>query len=142
MKDDIILDQHHVSRYCQSKCIDNNQLQATAFLPRVTENNLSVNWLEHLECDHREGEIIAIQKIYNAKLNVKAKERIAVINVGDTRRKVLSESLDNRSLLFLHDPEENDPSHSGIYNIKNDDIIIAELMLSTVTQDNIYPVKS
>ena len=35
----------------------------------------------------------------------------------------------------LHDPLMNDPSHSGIYNLKQDDeLMIAELILETVRE--------
>jgi hypothetical protein len=92
--------------------------------------------LEFLNCQSRESEIEEIQKVYCAKLDVRPRAKIAVLNVGDVRNKVLTESQDRRNLEVLHDPEEPvDPSHSGIYNLKqNDEIEIAELILKTVRE--------
>ncbi|MCF6159118.1 MAG: hypothetical protein E3K32_11265 [wastewater metagenome] len=132
MKGDKTPDHHHIARYCKPTCVVDGQIQATAFMLRKDEESISVNWLEYLGHSSREGEITELRKIYSAKLNVGARARIAVLNVGEVRNKVLTESPDNRNLEILHDPLENDPSHSGIYNLRDDDELIAELILETV----------
>jgi len=136
MKGDTIPDNNHIARLCLPKHVDNEQIQATAFMLREGEESLSVNWLEFLNCQSRESEIEEIQKVYCAKLDVRPRAKITVLNVGDVRNKVLTESQDRRNLEVLHDPEEPvDPSHSGIYNLKqNDEIEIAELILETVRE--------
>lgn len=137
MKGDTIPDNNHIARLCFPKHVDNEQIQATAFQLRPSNDDfLSVNWLEFLNCQSRESEIEEIQKVYCAKLDVRPRAKIAVLNVGDVRNKVLTESQDRRNLEVLHDPEEPvDPSHSGIYNLKqNDEIEIAELILKTVRE--------
>ena len=55
-------------------------------------------------------------------------------DVGEVRKKVLIESPDGRNLEVLHAPLMNDPSHSGIYNLKQDDELIAELILETICE--------
>ena len=133
MKGDTIPDNNHIARLCFPKHVDNEQIQATAFMLRASDDGrLSVNWLEFLNCPSRESEIEEMQKVYCAKLNVKPRAKIAVLNVGDVRNKVLTESQDGRNLEVLHNPSMNDPSHSGIYNLKQDDELIAELILETV----------
>ncbi len=148
MKGDTIPDNNHISRLCFPKHVDNEQIQATAFQLRPpNEPFLSVNWLEFLNCPSRESEIEAIQEVYCAKLNVKPRAKIAVLNVGEVRKKVLTESQDRRNLEVQHEPlpdsfhpEIVDPSHSGIYNLKlNDEIEIAELILQTVSE--VYPAR-
>ena len=142
MKGDTIPDNNHIARLCLPKHVDDEQIQATAFQLRPpNEPFLSVNWLEFLNCQSRESEIEEIQKVYCAKLDVRPSAKIAVLNVGDVRNKVLTESQDRRNLEVLHDPEEPvDPSHSGIYNLKqNDEIEIAELILETVRDS--YPAR-
>ena len=135
MKGDTIPDQNHISRLCLPKHVDNEQIQATAFQLRPpNEDFLSVNWLEFLNCQSRESEIEEMQKVYCAKLDVKPRAKIAVLNVGEVRKKVLTESPDGRNLEVLHNPSMNDPSHSGIYNLKQDDELIAELILETVRE--------
>ncbi len=135
MKGDTIPDQNHIARLCLPKHVDNEQIQATAFQLRPpNEDFLSVNWLEFLNCQSRESEIEEMQKVYCAKLDVKPRAKIAVLNVGEVRKKVLTESPDGRNLEVLHNPSMNDPSHSGIYNLKQDDELIAELILETVRE--------
>ncbi len=142
MNGDTIPDNNHIARLCLPKHIDNEQIQATAFQLRPpNEPFLSVNWLEFLNCQSRESEIEEIQKVYCAKLDVRPRAKIAVLNVSEVRKKVLTESQDRRNLEVLHNPEEPvDPSHSGIYNLKqNDEIEIAELILQTVRET--YPAR-
>jgi len=135
MKGDTIPDQNHIARLCLPKHVDNEQIQATAFQLRPpNEDFLSVNWLEFFNCQSRESEIEEMQKVYCAKLDVKPRAKIAVLNVGEVRKKVLTESPDGRNLEVLHNPSMNDPSHSGIYNLKQDDELIAELILETVRE--------
>jgi hypothetical protein len=64
----------------------------------------------------------------------------AVLNVGEIRNKVKMETPDGRDLHVVHKHQENDPSHSGIYNMKPDNISIAELILET--EYEVYPGKS
>ncbi len=137
MKGDILPDGDHIARYCKPTQAPEGVIQATAFLPRDNEESLSVNWLEFLDCPDRESEISRLRSVYDAKLNrVAVNARIAVLKVGDVRQKVMAESEDRRALKILHDPEENDPSHSGIYNVKPDDELIAELILETVLENH------
>lgn len=142
MNGDTIPDNNHIARLCLPKHVDNEQIQATAFQLRPpNELFLSVNWLEFLNRPSRESEIEEIQKVYCTKLDVRPRAKIAVLNVSEVRKKVLTESQDRRNLEVLHNPEEPvDPSHSGIYNLKqNDEIEIAELILQTVRET--YPAR-
>ena len=134
MKGDKIPDQNHIARYCKPTQVSDGQIQATAFMLRAGEESLSVNWLEFLNCSSRESEITEIRNIYSAKLNVGARAKIAVLNVGEVRQKVHTESPDGRNLEVIHVPLIDDPSHSGIYNLKQDDELVAELILETVRE--------
>ena len=137
MRGDKIPDQHHIARLCNPKHISEEQIQATAFMLRKNEKSLSVNWMEFLNCSSRGSEIIELQNIYSRKLKVAASAIIGVLNVWEVREKVFTESLDRRNLEILHDPQLNDTSHSGIFNLKDDDILIAELILKIVRET--YP---
>ena len=132
MKGDTIPDQNHIARFCRPMQVNEGQIQAAAFMLRADEKSLSVNWLEFLNCSSRENEITKIRTIYSETFTVGARARIAILNVGEVRKKVLTESPDGRNLEVLHDPLINDLSHSGIYNLKQDDELIAELILETV----------
>ena len=93
MKGDVIPDKNHISRLCLPKHVSEEQIQATAFMLRPGyESFLSVNWLEFLSCSNRKEEISALKKIYSRKLNFGARAQIAILNVGDVRNKVQTES--------------------------------------------------
>jgi len=139
MKGDRIPDRHHLARYCKPIQVLDGQIQAAAFMLRAGEESLSVNWLEYLGHSSREEEIAELRKIYSAKLSIGIRAKIVVLNTGEVYNKVLAESPDSRNLEILHDPLENDPSHSGIYNLRNDDELIAELILEIVLET--YPAR-
>ena len=65
--------------------------------------------------------------------------KIAVLHVGEVHEKVLTESPHGRNLEVLHDPTDNDRSHSGIYGLQQDDELIAELILETIHET--YPAR-
>ncbi len=134
MKCEAIPDQSHIARFCRPMQVHDGQIQATAFMLRADEESLSVNWLEFLNCSNRESEITKIRKIYSNKFTVGARAKMAILNVGEVRKKVLTESPDGRNLEVLHAPLGNDQSHSEIYNLKQDEELIAELILETVRE--------
>lgn len=134
MKGDTIPDQNNIARLCLPKHVPEGQIQATAFMLREGEESLSVNWLEFLNCSSRESEITKIRTIYSETFTVGARAKIAVLNVGEVCKKILKESPDGRNIEVQHDPLMNDPSHSGIYKLKQDDELIAELILETVCE--------
>ncbi len=134
MKGETIPDQNHIARFCRPMQAPEGQIQATAFMLRADEESLSVNWLEFLNCSNRESEITKIRTIYSEKITVGARAIMAILNVGEVRKIVLTESPDGRNLEVLHDPLINDLSHSGIYNLEQDDELIAELILETVRE--------
>ena len=134
MKGKAIPDQNHIARYCRSTCAPEGQIQASAFLLREDEESLSVNWLEILNCSDRETEIKKIRNIYSLKFNrIGRNAKIIIFNVGDVRNKIKTETSDHRNLEVLHEPSD-DISHSAIYNLKPDNLMIAELILEIVNE--------
>ena len=101
---------------------------------RSSDEHLSVNWLEELNRPDRASQIRDLQELYARKLRVRAAARIAILNVGPVRAKVEQETPNRRLLRVLHDPEADDPSHSGIYDIPYDDEIVAELIALVVLE--------
>ena len=139
MKGNRIPDHDHIARYCRPTSIEDGQIQATAFMIRANEESLSVNWMEFLGRSNRAEEIAEIRRIYSSKFSrVGVNAKIAILNVGYVRKKVLQESIDRRRLDVRHDPiisdGINDPSHSGIYNLRQDDELIAELIVETIQE--------
>ena len=142
MNGDVIPDQHNVARYCGPQHVDDGLILGSAFLLKENEDSgLSVNWLEMLACNNRHREIAELRKIYDVKaLGVGQKARrdakIVVMNVGEARQKVL-ESEARRSLSVLHHPLIDDPSHSGIHNLRPHNEMIAEIILQAIRET--YP---
>ena len=139
MKDDIIPDEDHIARYCGFGDLnEDGEVGPSAFMLKAkdVDKGLSVDWLEFLNCSSRDDEIIEMRKIYSTRLTVGAKAKIAILNVGNVRHKVRAKSPDNRELKVLHDPGtlEGYQSHSGIYNLKQDDELIAELLAQVVIE--------
>lgn len=140
MKGDKIPDKDHIARFCKASAVENGEIQASAFMVRTGEESLSVNWLEFLDCASRKEELITLRRIFaEKKITLTARAKMAVLNVGDVCERILAESPDRRLIKVIHDPELEDPSHSGIYNLKQDDELIAELILETVNES--YPAR-
>jgi hypothetical protein len=152
MKGDTIPDQDHVARLCNPNQAPEGQIQPSAFMLKSEEEYLSVNWLEFLNCSCRESEINELRQLYSRKFSrVGAGARIAVLNVGKICEIVRTERPDNRELKVLHKPEllADDPSlkvddlsHSGIYNLNEDNHLIAELIVEEVlSESDTYPAR-
>lgn len=138
MKGDKIPDSDNIARFCRSMQVIEGEIQATAFMLRQgVDEYLSVNWLEFLQCSDRESEIREIQKIYSETFSVSQSARIAILNVGEMSNIVRTESPDNRNIDVLHEPIlGGDQSHSGVYNLKQDNEFIAELILEAVRENH------
>ena len=158
MKGDTIPDQDHVARLCKPTQAPEGQIQPTAFLLKAEEEYLSVNWLEFLNCSCRESEINELRQLYSRKfLSVGAGARIAVLNVGKICEIVRTEMPDNPELKVLHNPalrvddpalRVDDPtllvddlSHSGIYNVNEDNQLIAELIVEVISESETYSAR-
>ena len=130
-------DQDHISRFCPPKTAPNGIITAAAFLLRPEEEGLSVNWLEFLKCLCRKDEIREIKQTYSRKLKVSKNSRIAVLNVGTMCNTVFEQSSDNRRIVVHHQPEPPiDPSHSEVFNLREDNQLIAEVILRTILENH------
>ena len=113
----------HVSRYCPRKHIDGDRVTGTAFQlrgateRRQAETYLSVNWLELLRLPNREAEIAEVRRVFGNKLKIHKRDKIVVGLVGEIIENVFSGSPDSRRRRVVHEPEEDDPSHSGIHGL-------------------------
>lgn len=139
MKDDPIPPEHNISRYCGGgSLLSNGEVSGASFMLREDEPYLSVNWLEHLNLSDRSAEIAEIRRVLATKLTVGKTAKIAILKVGQVQGHVRRESPDQRALRILHRPDEPpelpDPSHSGIFDMKLDDKLIADLIAQTVTE--------
>ena len=138
LKDDPIPRDHHVSRYCGGVSLLNGGVTGASFLLKDDEEYLSVNWLDFLGLDNRDGEIEEVRRVLATKLTLGSTAILAVLNVGDTQDHVRQNSQDDRDLRVLHRPDEPpdkpDPSHSGIFDTNEDEQLIAELIAAKVLE--------
>lgn len=130
--------QDHTARYCpRSKLTEDDIPAPTAFHLRRGETYLSVEWLESLNQESRNEAIAEVIAILSGKLRLGATAKLAVLNVGHVCRYVREASM--YSIRFVHEPEPEDPAHSGIHDTAQDEMLIAELIIEKV--EEIYPVK-
>ena len=109
-----------------------------SFFLRDDDEYLSVNCLDLLELGDRDIEIEEVKRVLGTKLNIGRTAILAVLNVGDTQDHVRQNSQDDRDLRILHRPDEPpdkpDLSHSGIFDTKEDEQLIAELIAARVLE--------
>jgi hypothetical protein len=68
-------------------------------------------------------------------LTLSSGAKFAVLNVGKVHDTVLELSDDSRELMMTHYPiEPINLSHSGIDNLRDDDLLIAELIRTTIIE--------
>ena len=142
MKGETIPDSDNIARLCSPLTAPNGVILGAAFMLRKNESSLSINWLEYLNCPNRDSEIGELQRIYSKKLTVSPNARIAILNVGEIRDVVRTETEDNRNIEVLHDPiPDGDQSHSEIHNLKQNNELIAELILEVLPENENHPAR-
>jgi len=140
MKGDLVPDAHHIARQCGGASVnENGSIDGSAYRLKekagVWEKYLSVNWLEHLEPEDRQRQLGLLRGVFIAKgRNLGAKSKFAVHQVGPLRQHVRSNAPDNRALDVLHEPFDDDESHSGVYGLKAEDDLIGDLIAECVQE--------
>lgn len=119
------------ARYCSGSTIsEDGSVSPTAFHLRRGEKYLSVEWLEFLKQPTRTHEIHKVIEILSRKLRLGATSRVAVTKVGDVCGHVMDSI--GLEIRFLHEPEPDDPAHSGIFDTAQDEMMIAEHIVEKV----------
>ena len=142
MTGDPVPDPHHISRLCKfMELAPDGRITGASFRlnPERDEKSLSVNWLELLGLEDRESEMEEIRRVFNQKYTLGAQSKFAVLNVGEMKEHVLEKTLGRGHLSVLHDPEDNDLSHSEIHGLNFEDNLISVLIAVKVKKD--YPAK-
>lgn len=136
MRGDRLPDQDHISRYCRPKTLqEDGQPSRTSFMLRPNEEFLSVNWLEYFNLPNRQAQITQVRRVI--RLTLQATAKIAVLNVGGILDRVYRNS--DQVLAVLHEPEQDDPSHSGIHGYRHEDDWVADLIAEEVRET--YPAR-
>ena len=144
MTDEPVPSADHISRYCGGATVLNGRPTAASFYLKDGEEYLSVNWLELLQLGGRDDEIAEIRRVLSTKLILGSTAKIAVLNVGEMKDHVRQNSPDQRDPRVLHRPDEPpdkpDPSHSGIFDTRLEEPLIAEFIAEKV--DEIYTARA
>jgi len=133
MKGDPLPDKDHISRYCAPKTAPDGQPTGASFMLRESEEFLSVNWMEHFGGTDQEAQIAKIRE--HIELSLAKSGLFAVLNVGRILNQV--QKFTEKKLAILHEPTRSDPSHSGVYGYRHEDLLVAELIMEMVME--IYP---
>ena len=140
---ELVSDSDHISRFCRRNSVDEDgRITGQAFKLRpLDQEGLSVNWLEYLNLSNRETEIKEVRKIYKKKLDVTGRSRIAVLNVGETRKYIYDKSPDKRKIQVTNDKPSPDLSHRRITgSLSVDDTIIFNLLAEVADKES-YPAQ-
>ena len=108
---------------------DDGMVEGDAFALRKGESYLSMNCLDLLDGD-RSAQLDSLRSVLDRKLNVSGTARLAIINVGGTKRSVLPHS----ALHFVHKPEPDDESHCGMYGLEYNDELVQDLIAESVVE--------
>ncbi len=114
------------------------EITGASFHLRADDEYLSVNWLEYLGLGDRDSEITEVRRVLSTKIKPGSTAKIVVLNVDYMKDHVRQNSPDHRDLRVLHRPDEPpdkpDPSHSGIFDTRQDEQFIAELIAEKVLE--------
>lgn len=133
MKGDSLPDNDHFSRYCAPKTAPDGQPTGASFMIRKGEEFLSVNWMDHFGGTDQKAQIAKIRE--HIELSLAKFGLFAVLNVGRVIDQV--QRFGEKQLAILHEPTQGDPSHSGVYGYRYEDLLVAELIAEMVIES--YP---
>ena len=151
----IIPDEHHVTRYCKPRQIENGWPTPDAFLLRpIDQGTLSVNWLEFFTAGRvlvargdREAAIAKVRGVIQMDLSHDG--LFAVLNIEWLKQAI--EAGGGQSPYVKHDPQSAkpaegrrpkrapDPSHTVAYGYQVADLDVAVQLLALVGPDDVYP---
>ena len=134
-------DEDHVSRYCKPSTVEHGMPMSAAFIPRLSEEYLSVNWLEYFGAPTLNTAIDKIRAAFSEKGYRTARNgRFAVINVGAAKGAVPKDM--GLTLSINHIPLDDDQSHAGILGYTSHDLAVAVELVALLTQQDMYPVEA
>ena len=108
---DALPDSNHVLRYCSPDHVDKErgEIKASAFGLRPVDGYLSVNWMEYFgKSVSVEEQTDKIRTALSKKLKLKSNGRLARLHVETVKKRIHNGEV-------KHIPEDEDPSHAGIY---------------------------
>ena len=130
---------HHVARYCKPSAIGDDGLPlATAFELRDGEDHLSVNWLEFFKTTDLFQAIDFVRQAFRKKkFRVSSNGKFIMLQVSSVKEVILRNS--DLPAKIIHLPEQNDPSHSGVFGYTASDELISTEIAELAHAEDIHP---
>ena len=134
-------DEDHVSRYCKPSTVEHRMPMSAAFIPRPSEEYLSVNWLEYFGEPTLDSAIDKVRAVFSKKgYTVARNGRFAALNIGAAKRAVPKDM--GLTLRINHIPLDDDQSHAGILGYTSNDLVVAVELVALLTQQDVYPAEA
>ena len=136
MKDDLIPDEDHVSRYCSPARVENGRPMASAFEIRSQDHYLSVNWLEYWLASDLDAAVDCVRGEL-VVLEIKPDGAFAVLNVAAVKAAV--DQATRRQSSTTHQPTLDMESHAGVFGFFHSDIDAPAALAEIVAMGNVFP---
>ena len=117
---------------------DGSGISAAAFMLRrdgqgvAKEDSLSGGWLEKYSPNGLDAQVANLRVVWAKNLTYKPRDRFAFVNVGHVVHVVKTHTAE-QEIRFLHDPDDDDDAHAGIYDTAENEQRIAELIAMSVS---------
>lgn len=105
---------------------------------RQVEPYLSVNWLEKTGSANREAQLRLVKQCLASKRKLGANSVFGILNLKTAFDYVKKHI--QRDLTAHHEPEDADPSHSGIYGYVFEDQVVADLLAQVCAEQHAVKV--
>ena len=130
---DALPDSDHILRYCSPIHVDkeSENIKASAFRFRSSEEYLSVNWMECFDKPVEE-QTDEIRTALSKKLKLKSNGRFTRLRVGTVKKRIQNAEV-------KHVPEPEDPSYAGIYPGKQDNREATLKLVNVIKPDDVFP---
>ena len=132
-----LCNESHVARYCSFSRLKDGHPEPAAFMIRNDESFLSTNWIEYFEMPDLKKGMKKVRDEFQKHHNMTKKGRFVVLNVGDTKKTI---KIGHGTELRIEDlQEESYPSHTGIWFLQEDNLVISTILSEMVRPHNIHP---
>ena len=136
---DPLPEENEVARYCSRKHCPDDVLQATAFVRRENEDDLSVFRLQTFPDEDREGAVNCIRREARGYLTVRRSGRFVTVKVGQLKRAAQGVGA---ALRVIYSPKRGGPSHSSVVDLpdkEEEELRVATAIMRLVSSADIHP---
>ena len=137
MTGDPLPDSDYVSRYCRPGTIEQGRAGPDAFMPRIGEQYLSVNWLEVFDAVDIATAVELMRAVVSRSVDLRPNGRLVALSVGDAKRGIRASVA--LALRIEHFPTAVDQSHSAIFMPPENYVALAVELATLGESEDTYP---